>query len=178
MEFWRKNFPELSSDELNRTFNRYSHIMPDLIPSPISQQPDAVQIPIDRFTEVDHAIILKEHPSEMKKAGGFSVEKQYPTALLISGWGAWKSAPEFHAIEIVSQPHITEKAEVTPIIRPDFPINTNHQVSSLNGFKLLIPIHDQKSLDCLSLIALDKKDQHRTLLQNPDNIPPCTTVPS
>lgn len=176
MAFWRKNFPELSSDELNHAFNRYSHIMPDLIPSPFSQQPDAVQVPIDRFTKVDHAIAVSGYPDNIKKIGGFSIEKQYPTALLISGWGAWESAPEFHAIEIMSRPQIIGKAEVTPIIRPDLPLNTGGVISSLNGFKLLIPTLDKKPFDCLSLIALDRKTQIRTLLENPGNLPPCETV--
>lgn len=176
LDFWRNKFPELSSNELNSIFNRYSHIMPSLITHPNSPQPDAVQIPLDRFIKMDHAITVKDYPSDIRKAGGFSIEKQYPDAFIISGWGDWTSEPEFHGMEIISNPVINGRMEITPIVRSDLPVNTNKKISSLNGFELLIPT-SKDSIICLTLIALDKKTQNRTALENPSDIPSCEQDP-
>lgn len=51
LDFWRKQFPDLSQAELNNIFNRYSHIILADVAEPISPAPDQVLVPISHFTK-------------------------------------------------------------------------------------------------------------------------------
>lgn len=174
MDFWKKSFPELPADELNQIFNRYSHVVPDLMLHPRLQQTDAVQIPIDRFTQLSNVTVVDDYDSGVQKIGGYSVEKKFPDALLINGWGGWSSAPDEHGIEVMSEPRIAGKIEMIPMVRADLPINTSQRFSALNGFKLLIPTAAMP--DCLSLMAVDERTGVRSLMENPPDILPCRPI--
>lgn len=172
MDFWTKSFPEIPSDELNSVFNRYSHIMPDVVARPRLLQADAVIAPVSRFTKPSDAALVDQYPVDAYKLGHFGVEK-LPDMLLVNGWGGWKHAVEFHAFEIKAYPKIAGKVEFIPVVRGDLPLNTNHQVSMLNGFRMAIPWQGTAMPTCLTLIAFDKFSGERLMLQNPPEIPAC-----
>ncbi len=175
MAFWQKSFPGLPDNELNAIFNRYSHVVPDLILRPRLQHADGVLVPLDHFTPLNASRVVEGHEPDLRQAGGYSIESQHPGELLLSGWADWSSGPDTHGMEIISSPPISGETQLVPLVRPDLLVNTGQRVSALNGFKLLIPAADKTLPNCLSLVAVDKKTGDRSLLNNPPALPYCTS---
>lgn len=173
MQFWKASFPELPPDELNAIFNRYSHLVPELLAKPRVRQPDLIEIPLERFRKLKSAVAVPSLPADITSAGHFSIEKADRAALLLSGWGAWAGPVEGRAVEFISRPAIEGEIKIVPIIRGDLPKNTGGKISVINGFKLLVPVRDEQKLECLTLISLDASNGVRNMLHNPPDLPAC-----
>ncbi|MGE8492441.1 DUF7657 domain-containing protein [Comamonas sp.] len=172
MDFWRKNFPELPNNELNHIFNRYSHINPTLALKPTLLQADAVLVPMSRFTHNSRATEISQYEHNLSQHGFFTVEKQNGI-LLINGWGGWPRDAKRHDIEIMFDHRMNQKIEVSSILRPDLPINTNQRISALNGFQIMIQSENTEIPRCITVIAVDDAGGGRTILNNPPSIPLC-----
>jgi hypothetical protein len=172
MDFWRKNFPELPSDELNHIFNRYSHINPTLALKPTLLQADAVLVPMSRFTQNSQATEISQYKQNLSQDGFFTVENK-DDILIINGWGGWSRDAKRHDIEIMFDHRVNQKIEVSSILRPDLPINTNQRISALNGFQAMIQRENTQIPRCLTVIAVDDSVDGRTILNNPPGIPLC-----
>lgn len=175
MAFWEKHFADIPAEERNLIFNRYAHVVPDLMPHPRLQQTDAVQVPMDRFMQIAHADVVTGYPDTLSTDGGFERGAQYPTALVLHGWAGWTSDPDAHGMEVITEPITGGHVQLTPIVRPDLPQNTQNRVPVLNGFKIMIPHPDQAPPRCITLISLDKRTGERKLLNNPSDVPSCAS---
>lgn len=74
------------------------------MPRPRLQQTDGVQVPMDRFLKVAHADVVTRYPDSLAQEGGFELDRQYPTALVLHGWAGWTSDPDSHGLEIITRP--------------------------------------------------------------------------
>lgn len=175
MAFWEKHFADIPGEERNLIFNRYAHVVPDLMPHPRLQQTDAVQVPMDRFMQIAHADVVTGYADTLPTDGGFERGTQYPTALVLHGWAGWTSDPDAHGMEVITEPITKGNVQLTPIVRPDLPQNTQNRVSVLNGFKIMIPHPDQAPPHCITLISWDKRTGERKLLNNPSDVPSCAS---
>ncbi|MEN5178799.1 DUF7657 domain-containing protein [Comamonas odontotermitis] len=178
MEFWKKHFPEIPSDQLNLIFNRYSHINPAAIPYPKLLQADAIAVPINRFTKTSQVIEVSHYPENLPNDGYFSLERKSPDIMQLNGWAGWKGATDSHGMEIIFDSKLNEKIEMISILRPDLPKNTNQRISALNGFQIMIPRSDVKNPTCITLISVDRSTGERRLLTNPPEIPLCQSFSS
>ncbi len=175
MAFWERHFADIPAEERNLIFNRYAHVVPDLMPHPRLQQTDAVQVPMDRFMQIAHAEVVTSYPDTLPTDGGFERGAQYPAALVLHGWAGWTSDPDAHGMEVITEPITKGSVQLTPIVRPDLPQNTQNRVSVLNGFKIMIPHPDQAPPHCITLISWDKRTGERKLLNNPSDVPSCAS---
>ncbi|MCD2167805.1 DUF7657 domain-containing protein [Comamonas koreensis] len=176
MAFWNRHFPDTPTNERNAIFNRYAHVVPDLMPRPRLQQTDAVQVPMDRFVNVAHANVVTHFPDNLSQEGGFEVSARYKDALVLHGWAGWTSAPEGHGLEVVTYPPTIGTVQFTPMVRADLPLNTQQRISALNGFKVMIPHAENAPLQCISLVSLDAQSGERRLLNNPAEVPTCPST--
>ena len=174
LEFWRRQFPELSAAELNQVFNRYSHIhLTGDIEKPDSPQLDVIRVPFNHFSRAGHLPAHYVNFSSLpdKKDGEFKVEIKDDKQLVLKGWAPWQEPLLEHALEIMITPVTIGEPKNEMMMRPDLPMNTNHQVSALNGFTLRIPVNGNVSSLCL--VSLDVSTGRRILLNNPEGLPYC-----
>ncbi len=173
MDFWAQQFPEIPHDALNTLFNRYSHINPSLVAQPWLRQADAVEVPAERFSTLMSASLVANAEPRLRVQGQFAMADRRPERLVLSGWGGWSGAMQARRIEVVVEPAVAGKLEWIPFIRADLPINSQHQISALNGFYLAMPWTGDKLPSCLSLIAVDGGTGARSIMANPPEIPLC-----
>ena len=174
LEFWHQQFPELSESELNKIFNRYSHIvLTDEIEKPESIQLDVVRIPFSRFGRSAYLPVNDVNFDSLpdERDGHFNVDLNDGKQLILKGWAAWKDPLPGNALEVMVVPGMTGVPVHEMMVRADLPVNTNNQVSALNGFALIIPVSSQVSSLCL--VSHDISTGRRVLLNNPAELPYC-----
>ncbi|MGE8445450.1 MAG: DUF7657 domain-containing protein [Comamonas sp.] len=176
LDFWKKHFPELPEGEFNYIFNRYSHINPYPALHPSLRQADSLEVPINHFLKMKQALVVSSYSPDLQRQGFFSLEKTYEDAIVLNGWGGWQGEMAERALEIKIQPPLPQPIEWITMVRTDLPLNTDNEISALNGFRLTLSGNRGKMPDCLSMIAVDKKTGERNLIVNPPSVPQCESM--
>jgi hypothetical protein len=172
INFWKEIFPEMKSDDLNRVFNRYAHIMPTETNIPELIQLDLVSIPVNSLNKVIPVRYVQDVYVPIQLGGYVDRVVLDGKYLIVDGWAPWFGSMGTRQLEIMISSN-SGKAVALAVNRPDLPAATGGVIRGVNGFNLKIP-HDPHSLPTfLCVISYDVSSGKRYLLNNPANIPYC-----
>ena len=174
LEFWRNQFPDMSTTEFETIFNRYSHIVPVEENAPRRMiEADAVAVPVGLFQKHAPVRYVPSPTQQLDVDGHIDRAVLEAGGLVLLGWGPWTGPLEAHELEISIAPPTSGAPTRALAIRLDLPPGTQQRISALNGFSLTIPLSAGAIPHALCLVAHDPTTGKRTLLHNPPEFPYC-----
>ena len=144
LAFFHDAYPAMDAAAFNTLFNRYEHVMPDLVWAPTLVQGDVVAIPPDPFAiplPVDYAAALAPPPP-----GEGKIDQAEATDLgagrwgvIVGGWAGWLGVSPDQRLLVVLAPGAGRIVRATAfrLPRPDIPHSTERYAA---GFGLRLEI--------------------------------------
>jgi hypothetical protein len=175
--FWRSHFPELGDEEVERTFNRYAHIVPAAETAPRLVRFDAIFVPMDRFAPVGTTRAAPAPVATATRGGSIDAATIERGALVLWGWAPWSGPVRSHDLEYAIDPPAMGAPARAVVLRADLAAHFGRGDAALNGFLLTIPLAVPDRLPAACLFARDASGE-RVLLNNPANLPYCSAAAS
>jgi len=177
LEFFRAYFPAMDPVQFNRIFNRYALVILSNVPVPLSNDADAIYVPIEAFRPVAHqrtAVVEPLNFSACDHNTGGSIDRitPEPSGISIEGWAPWKSETREQGISILTSRSIA-RAQLRTVQRPELAERFSDYRFVKSGFHLQVTSADGLPIrpEEIVVLALGAAREPLRLHSGPCSIP-------